>query len=38
MNFYLFYRFDSNIELKEKKIEQNLLRYNGELRDIAILE
>ncbi|UJR09779.1 hypothetical protein I4U23_014006 [Adineta vaga] len=29
---------DTNIELKEKKIEQNLLRSNGELRDIAILD
>lgn len=36
--FYLFYRSDSNMELKEKRIEQNLLRYNGELRDIVMLE
>ncbi|CAF1143273.1 unnamed protein product [Rotaria sordida] len=29
---------DSNIQLKQKKIEQNLIRYNGELRDITILD
>ncbi|CAF4609028.1 unnamed protein product [Rotaria sp. Silwood1] len=29
---------DSNNELKQKKIEQNLIRYNGELRDITILD
>ncbi|CAF1294696.1 unnamed protein product [Adineta steineri] len=29
---------NSNIELKEKKLEQNILRYNGELRDIVILD
>lgn len=33
-----FSRVDLNNESKQRKIEQNLIRYNGDLRDIAILE
>ena len=32
------FRLNSNVRVKEKKIEQNLLRYNEELRDMVMLE
>lgn len=38
--FFFIYclRLDTNMELTQLKIEQNLIRYTGELRDITILE